>query len=61
MLFLRKKLATGAVVAVLALGAVACQDEDGDGASTDEEIDGAEERVDEGADQLQEEVDQNSE
>ena len=34
----RNKLTSGAVVAVLALGAVACQDEDGDGAGTDEEI-----------------------
>ncbi len=58
---LREKLTAGAVVAVLAFGAVACQDEDGDGATTDEEIDGAEDKVDEGADQLQEEVDQNSE
>ncbi|MBW3611097.1 MAG: hypothetical protein KY438_06160 [Actinobacteria bacterium] len=58
---LREKLTAGAVVAVLAFGAVACQDEDGDGATTDEEIDGAEEKVDEGADQLEEEVDESNE
>ncbi len=57
----RMKLTTGAVVAVLALGAVACEDEDGDGAGTDEEIDDVENRVDEGTDQLQEEIDENTE
>ncbi|CAN5666738.1 hypothetical protein BH20ACT1_BH20ACT1_01790 [soil metagenome] len=58
---LRDKLTAGAVVTVLAFGAVACSDEDGDGATTDEEIDGAEDQVDEGVDQLEEEVDENSE
>lgn len=57
----RNKLIAGAFVAVLALGAVACEDEDGDGATTDEEIDGAENRIDDGVNELEEEVDQNSE
>ncbi len=58
---LRDKLRAGAVVGVLALGMVACDDEDGDGATTDEEIGGAEDQVDEGLDQLEQEVDQNNE
>ncbi len=49
------------MVGVLALGVVACDDEDGDGATTDEEIGGAEDQVDEGLDQLEQEVDQNTE
>ena len=50
-----------AMVAALALGGAACSDEDGDGATTDEEVGEIEERVSEGADQVQEEVDQGQE
>ncbi len=49
------------MVAALALGGAACSDEDGDGATTDEEVGEIEERVSEGADQVQEEVDQGQE
>ncbi len=49
------------MVGVLALGVVACDDEDGDGATTDEEIGGAEDQVNEGLDQLEQEVDKNTE
>ena len=47
-----------AMVAALALGGAACSDEDGDGATTDEEVGEIEERVSEGADQVEEEIDQ---
>jgi hypothetical protein len=50
-----------AIAAALALGGAACSDEDGDGATTDEEVGELDERVDEGADQLQEEVEQGDE
>ena len=50
-----------AMVAALALGGVACSDEDGDGATTDEEVGEIEERVGEGVDEVQEEVDQGQE
>jgi len=50
-----------AMVAALALGGVACSDEDGDGATTDEEVGEIEERVSEGADQVEEEVEQGQE
>ena len=50
-----------AMVAALALGGAACSDEDGDGATTDEEVGEIEERVSEGADQVQEEIDQGQE
>ena len=50
-----------AMVAALALGGAACSDEDGDGATTDEEVGEIEERVSEGADQVEEEIDQGQE
>ena len=50
-----------AMVAALALGGAACSDEDGDGATTDEEVGEIEERVGEGVDEVQEEVDQGQE
>jgi hypothetical protein len=49
------------MVAALALGGAACSDEDGDGATTDEEVGEIEERVSEGADQVEEEIDQGQE
>ncbi len=49
------------MVAALALGGAACSDEDGDGATTDEEVGEIEERVSEGADQVQEVVEQGQE
>lgn len=57
----RSKLSAAAITTVLVLGGVACSDEDGDGAGTDEEVDQLEQEVDEGTDQLQEEIDQNTE
>lgn len=56
-----KLLSTVALTTVLAFGGVACTDEDGDGAGTDEEIDQLEQEVDQGADQLEEEIQQNTE
>ena len=62
MIHLTRTVTVGALAAVLALGGVACgNDEDGDGATTDEEVGELDENVDEGADQLEEEVDQGSE
>jgi hypothetical protein len=55
------RLSAVAVTAVLAFGGVACSDEDGDGATTDEEVDNLEQEVDEGADQVEEEIEQNTE
>ena len=61
MTFRTRTWGAAALTAALALGGAACSDEDGDGATTDEEVGEVEEQVDEGADQLQEEVDQGEE
>jgi hypothetical protein len=51
------RLVAAGFAASLALGSLAaCSDEDGDGATTDEEIQDVEEGADEAGDQLQEEV-----
>lgn len=55
------KLAAAALTAVLAFGGAACNDEDGDGAGSDEEVDNLEQEVDEGADQVEEEIKENTE
>lgn len=47
-----------AVVGALAVGGVACSDEDGDSATTDEEVDQVEDVVEDGADEVEEGVDQ---
>ena len=44
-------------VAVLSLAFAGCSDEDGDGATTDEEIQDVEDGVDEAGDQVEEELD----
>lgn len=56
-----RPFAAAALAATLALGGVACSDEDGDGATTDEEIGELDQNVDEGTDQLQEEVEEGQE
>ncbi len=56
---LTRTFAVGALTAGLALGGVACsEDEDGDGATTDEEVGEVDDRVDETGDQLREEVEE---
>lgn len=47
--------------AVLALGGAACSDEDGDGATTDEEVGELDDRVEDVQDELEQEVDQGQE
>ena len=59
---LTRTFAVGALAAGLALGGAACgNDEDGDGATTDEEVGELDESVDETGDQLEEEVEQGGE
>ena len=59
---LTRTFAVGALAAGLALGGVACgNDEDDDGATTDEEVGELDETVDESGDQLEEEVEQGTE
>ena len=41
-----KKLAIGAAAVALTFGGIACSDEDGDGATTDEEVDQVDEQMD---------------
>lgn len=53
-----RKLIAGAFAVFLALGLGACGDEDGDGATTDEEVGQIDDAVDEGADQIQDEIDE---
>ncbi len=53
-----RKLTAGLFAAVLALGLGACTDEDNDGASTDEEVGNVDDAVEQGADEVQEEVNQ---
>ncbi len=54
---LTRTFAVGVLTAGVVLGGVACSDEDGDGATTDEEVGELDEEVDEGADKLEQEVD----
>jgi hypothetical protein len=53
----RRSLELGLAAALLLGGAAACSDEDGDGGSTDEEIQEGEDTVDSLEDDIQEEVD----
>jgi hypothetical protein len=53
----RRPLAGVALAAALVLGPVACSDEDGDGATTDEEVDRMEEEGGDVRDRVEEEVD----
>jgi hypothetical protein len=46
---------------VLVLGGAACSDEDGDGGTTDEELEDVDQTVDSVGDELEEEVDSQSE
>jgi hypothetical protein len=54
---LRKKVAIG-LVALMPLSAAACNDEDDDGAVTDEEVGEIDESLEEGAQDLQEEIEE---
>lgn len=59
---LTRTFAVGALTAGLALGGVACgDDEDGDGATTDEEVGELDDTVDETGEELEEEVEEGSE
>ncbi len=58
---LTRTFAAGALTAGLVLGGAACSDEDGDGATTDEEVGELDDTVDDTGDQLQEEVEEGSE
>ncbi len=51
-----RKLTAGLFAAVLALGLSACTDEDSDGATTDEKVGNVDDAVDQGADEVQQEV-----
>ncbi|MEX2659762.1 MAG: hypothetical protein WD232_08695 [Acidimicrobiales bacterium] len=51
-----RTITAAAFAATLALGGAACSDEDGDGATTDEEIGELDEQMDEGGEQLGEEI-----
>jgi hypothetical protein len=56
---LRTTFAGLAIAASLSF--VACSDEDGDGAETDEEVDQVDEQVEDTGDQIEEEVDEGQE
>ena len=53
-----RRAAAAAVTATLLFAPVACSDEDGDGAETDEEIDQIDEGAEDTGDQIEEEVDE---
>lgn len=53
-----KKVAVGAMSFALMFGGVACSDEDGDGAGTDEEVDQVDESVDSLVDEADDEMDE---
>lgn len=62
MIHLTRTVTVGALAAALALGGVACgNDEDGDGATTDEEVGEIDEGVEDTGDELEEEVDEGGE
>jgi hypothetical protein len=56
-----RPFAAATLAVVLAFGGAACSDEDGDGATTDEEIGELDQDIDEGADELQQEVEEGQE
>lgn len=53
-----RTITAAAFAAALALGGAACSDEDGDGATTDEEIGELDEQMDEGGEELEEEFEE---
>lgn len=56
-----KKMTAAAFAALLALGGTACNDEDNDGSTTNEETEQLEENVDKGADEVEEQVNEGAE
>lgn len=52
----RRAVAVGLVGVLAAVGGVACSDEDGDDAGTDEEIDQIDEELEEGTEEAEEEL-----
>ena len=54
-------LAAGALLAVGSLAGAACSDEDGDGGTTDEEIQDVEDTAEEVGDEIEEEIDSQDE
>ena len=56
-----RRLAVSILVAVCALSGVACSDEDGDGAVTDEEAGEIEETIDSLGSEIEEEIDRGAE
>ena len=56
-----RRIAASVLVAACALGAVACSDEDGDGAVTDEETGEIDETIDSIGNEIEEEVDRGAE
>lgn len=53
-----RRITAIAFAATLAVGGAACSDEDGDGATTDEEIGELDDQVDEGGEEIEEEVEE---
>ena len=56
-----RTLTAAALTGILLVGGAACSDEDGDGATTDEEVGDLEQEVEDGGEQLEEEVNQGEE
>jgi hypothetical protein len=56
-----RRAVSASFAAVLVLGGAACSDEDGDGGTTDEELEDVDQTVDSVGDELEEEVDSQSE
>ncbi|HEV2071600.1 MAG TPA: hypothetical protein VGR26_17560 [Acidimicrobiales bacterium] len=56
-----KKMTAAAFAALLALGGTACNDEDNDGSTADEETEQLEQNVEEGADEVEQQVDEGAE
>ena len=54
----RRPFLAATFAAALVLGGAACSDEDGDGATTDEEVGELDQNIDEGADELEQEVEE---
>lgn len=57
MTLIARRTAAAALAATILFVPVACSDEDGDGATTDEEVDQIDEQLEDTGDQLQQEVD----
>ena len=56
-----KKMTAAAFAALLALGGTACNDEDNDGSTVDEETEQLEENVEQGADEAEQQVEEGAE